>query len=169
MSQLNNQERMSFLNGVYTESTLGKGTKLWRFVSEMSDRYSLGTYWIDEPTMKEIMQTLHHHGDFSRKFKNEVIRNDLAIIEKWSRLKCRQQITLKKDVKVYRGIINRQLDLIGSPTESVTLFDRKVAMYLSENSKMRAGGYTQYYIPQFRGMSKREKENWVSFGHFASV
>ena len=71
-----------------------------------------GAFWIDDDTMKEIMQTFQNSGIFSPNYKDYMIRESLAVIRKWSELSIRVKIVLLKDVVCYVGDIETQRDYI---------------------------------------------------------
>jgi hypothetical protein len=150
---LSPNQRSTFLGTIQTV-LLPKDFVLWRFKSKHSDN-AFGAYWMESETMASIMQSLHKIGNYSQEYKKENIRNNLAILEKWSFLNWRVKIRLTKETIAYTGQVADQ-DL---------WVEEKCPQYDSGNSKVtklneiRRGSAVQIVVPRFWHIT--ESNEWA--------
>lgn len=158
---MNGEQITTFHNG-YQTLILSADSVLWRFVSKQAD-HRFGAFWLDSETMQTIMQSLHTMGNFSLDFKKDTVRNNLAILEKWSNVSWRLKIKLRKEVVAHVGFTETQYHFIDVPNT----FSFGGGEKIEKLSEKKLGVQKQYVIPRFSGLP--DSNEWASIEHFAHV
>ena len=161
LDKLNSKQKESFRSG-YSMVVLPKGFELWRFISQKSYN-KMGAFWINCKTMTDIMNTFHFNRNYSEKYKKEVIRSYLGILEDWSKVNWRSKIKLSKEVIAYEGIIGRQLKYTEIKDSSEAPFSGKGF----KQTEVKGGGKSQYIIPRFENLPN--SNDWAKIVHFAHI
>ncbi|WP_373515939.1 hypothetical protein [Persicitalea sp.] len=159
--EMNPEAKASFEGG-YLTVVLPVGYVLWRFISRMNDR-RFGAFWVDVPTMTNLMNALHTSGNFSETYKKDNVRDNLAVLTSWSNLSWRLKIRVNKEVIAYVGRTGLQKHFM--ETENRTAFGGDAKM--EKAVEQRIGGFDQYVIPRFRGLPN--ENNCAQIEHFAHI
>ena len=148
--------------GGYVTVLLPAGTMLWRFVSEDRFNQRFGPFWMDSPTMSNIMSSLHATGDFSRKNKKENVKNSLAVLTSWSNPGWRIKVSVSREVIAYVGKTRAQKQFEEIDNTAFIGTDK-----MQKATEFRIGGFEQYVIPRFAGLPNENK--WAKTEHFAHI
>ncbi|CAN5587960.1 hypothetical protein BH23BAC1_BH23BAC1_25530 [soil metagenome] len=148
---------------------LRSGFNLWRFCSS-ANRYYFSDCWIDDPTMSEIMTSFRAVGIYDKKFKKDLIRNQLAILYNWNKIDFRVKIELKVDMIAYIGTISSQKVFIPVKSDMIASKGAKVEKLVEHRIGHRIGGHIQYVIPKLKKMPFNKKENqFAKVLHFGPI
>jgi len=159
--EMDSEARASFEGG-YMTVLLPVGTVLWRFVSEDRFNQRFGPFWMDSATMSSIMGYLHTAGDFSSRNKKENIKNSLAILTGWQNPGWRVKITVNYEVIAYVGKTRAQKQFRDIENSAFGGNGK-----IQKATEFRIGGFEQYVIPRFRGLSNENKLARVE--HFVHI
>lgn len=147
-------------SGPYTIMQLPKNFELWRFIDN-SDSKRFGIYWIDIPSMKQIMEATHQSGSYSYGFKQNNIKNSLAILDRWSNVEWRLKIRLTEEVIAYRGEIRTQFEFKEVHDSGLR------GTQVQKKSETRRAVLQQYVIPSFYDLP--ENNRFAQIEHFAHI
>jgi hypothetical protein len=112
--------------------------------------------------MEEIMQTFQNSGAFSAKYKDYIIRENIAVIRDWSELTYRIKVILTKEVVCYVGEIETQKDYVEVKNKNL-IGDGRILKFLEK----RLGTQQQYVIPRFKGLP--DFNSWAKVAHEVHV
>jgi hypothetical protein len=161
LDSMNSDQKASFRSS-YRTVVLPVGYILWRFTSLKEDN-KFGAFWMDHQTMEDIMQTFQNSGIFSASFKNDVIRDNLAVLKKWSNVNWRVKIRLLKEVVCYIGEAGTQIEYEEVYNDTLIGGEEKVLKFVEK----RIGTQVQFVIPRFRKLP--DQNAWAAVEHFVHV
>jgi len=147
-NQLSAQQKASFSNS-YQIVRLQSGMRLSRFLhSYKTPIYS--QYWIDEQTTGELYRAIQNVQNYARSVKQEVIRNELAILNHWGNgLNLRVKIEIKTPVIAFAG--RAGLQEFYMKEKETTVFGEGFRVL-----EKKIGGMMQFVIPSFNGELKAD-------------
>jgi len=147
-NQLNAQQKASFSNG-YQIVWLQPGMRLSRFLhSYKTPIYS--QYWIDEVATGELYRAIQNVQNYARSVKQEVIRNEMAILNHWGNgLNLRVKIEIKTPVIAFAG--HAGLQVFYKKEKEISVFGESFRVL-----ERKIGGMMQFVIPSFNGELKAD-------------
>jgi hypothetical protein len=135
---------------------------LWRFISKKNDS-PFSAFWIDGETMHAIMSTFHGFDNYQIDVKKHVIRQSLAVIEKWSNLSWRVKVTFKKPVISYKGVAGPQ-KVLSKDINVLNKYGKLIPAI-----EYWHGGFNQYVIPDFKNISSDQAKAIATVTHFTHI
>lgn len=161
--KLSHTQKTTFLNESCSVVLIETGDVLWRFISQ-KNRNKFSDFWMDSTTMGNIMSIFRSWEDYSENTKKQTVRNSLAILDDWSKLSWRVKINFKVPIIAYKGPTGPQ-KLFDNSDKAVSFFGEKANKAIEH----RIGGYDQYVIPRFKGISDEEAKQYAEVTHFSHI
>lgn len=152
--ELDKTQEESFGSNNYKQETLGSGTVIYRLTGP-STRHMLSDYWISKQTFLDLIKEVQgayarYLGPGTEHLKKNLIRNELALLDKWgNKLTHKQKVVLVKDVVAYTGGIGVQSYSIVPKVRKNEPFTPKTRQKLKKRIELRRTIRHQIVIPCF--------------------
>lgn len=159
---LNDDQKSTFKDQDITPLIMEPGDTLWRFISQ-KNKNKFSDFWIDSETMGAIMSIFRSWDDYSERTKKEVVKNNLAILNEWSKLSWRIKITFRKDTVAYKGKTGPQKQF--DKNKIINQFGMETFKAIEH----RCGGQNQYVIPRFKGIGDLDADEFAEITHFSRL